>query len=211
MLITLYLYAQITAAFIVFFWHKQDSAFVRTAVFHSILATILLSFIQYGSAYSLDWDYSRWKWSDEFQIFPLRGQGGPAGLNTIAKNSFAYWFFIPLTSFLYVAFPQAVLVAENNHLKDSGKSFLKLLRRLKKVYRIGVGFFSTLLVLTSLFSPISCENKIVMLISYGILVAWLRSRMWEDIGDGIQGYIPNGQESIGNLKKVAGFLRFLKR
>ncbi|MHC5822679.1 MAG: hypothetical protein ACYT04_44295 [Nostoc sp.] len=211
MIITLYLYAQITAAFIVFFWHKQNSAFVRTAIYHSILATILLSFIQYGSAYSLDWDYSRWQWSNEFQIFPLRGQGGLANANTIAKNSFFYWFFTMITTFLYVAFPQSVLIAENHHLRDSGKPFLQILRKLKKIYRIGIGFFSTAIVLSSLVSPVPSGNKIVMLIAYGVLILWLGSRMWEDIGDGIQGYIPNGKETVDNLKNFANFIRLLKR
>lgn len=50
-----------------------------------------------------------------------------------------------------------------------------------------------------------------MLIAYGVLVLRLYFRMWEDIGDGIQGYIPNGKETINNLKIFANFIRLLNR
>jgi hypothetical protein len=187
---TFFIYAQITVSFFVFFSHKRDSAFTRTAIFHAIGFTILLSLIQYGSAYSLDWDYSRWQLTNEFQIFPLRGHGGAPNSNTIDKTSFVFWFLTLITSFLHIAFPQAVLIAENKYFGDTRQSFRQALRRLKKVYRIGVGFFSTAIVISSLFSPFPCGNKIVMLIAYGVLILWLRSKMWEDLLDAKKGYFP---------------------
>ncbi len=177
----------------IFLYNCRSWAFIRVTLLYFIFITFFACLLIYGSAYSLESNLAQWHKEGWFATFPLTITGGAPDAHTIPKNSSTYWhYLIPLVAF-FVTFPQAVARGASLHLSKERspdavmegtikaynflqqvlaffkKSVPYVSGTLSDAYDIGEWVF-VLLTLSSLVSPYSRQNWVLMLLGCFFIV-----------------------------------------
>jgi hypothetical protein len=184
------LYLCILVAIGFFCYNCRNLSFLRVTLIYFVLVTVALCLIEYGSAYSLNWDFARWHGGDTWQLFPLSVSGGGPNKNMIPKTSSTYWFLTVLVTSFYITFPQAVVRGIGSHVIKS-TIFASILLILFDLFGIGLGFVSVVLTFTSLFSPFPNENWLVMLAGCVFIIIIMGPTIVRDVRHGFHQFVPH--------------------
>lgn len=176
-----YIYSLIVIG--VFLYNCRNWAFIRTTLLYFLFMTFFACLLIYGSAYSLDTNFTQLHTQGWFSAFPLTITGDGPDASTIAKNDPAYWRSLILLVAFFVTFPQAVMRATGLYRKKTplgvmdqvGHAYGTVRQALawfkiwlpgtvSNVYDIGEWIF-LVLALTSLASPFPIQNLPLMLFS----------------------------------------------
>lgn len=202
MLANILLYVYIVAAIAWFFLHTGNKAFVRATLGYFLIITLAICLIEYGSVYSIYWDFARWHGGEPWALFPITITVFQPGANAIPKTTFTYWLLSISSTAFYISFPQAVIRKSSVYLANN-KLALAVLRFLSYGYGIGEAFIGIMLTLSSLVSFLPDKNIWIMLLGCAILIiaAWRVIR--EDLKNGFSHHVPGGDGIVKTVEMMS--------
>lgn len=195
MLANILLYVYIVAAIGWFFLRIGNAAFVRATLTYFLIITLAICLIEFGSVYSIYWDFARWHGGETWTLFPITISPSQSGANPISKTTFTYWLLSISSTAFYISFPQAVIRASSIHLANN-KLSLAVLRFLSYGYGIGEAFIGIMLTLSSLVSFMPDKNMWVMLVGCAILIIAAWGGIRADLKRGFSHFVPGGKAAV---------------
>ena len=201
MLANILLYVYIVATFVWFFFHLCNKAFFQTTLKYFLVFTLAICLIEFGSVYSIYWDFARWHGGETWALFPITITAMQSGADPIPKTTFLYWILNITSIAFYVSFPQAVIRGSSLHLAHN-KLAVGALRFLAHGYGIGEAFFGIITALSSLVSFQPGTNIWLMLIGYIIIIVTWRS-IRGDLLRGFFSHAPAGDHLSTALEKLS--------
>lgn len=202
MLANILLYVYIIAAIGWFFFHTGNKAFVRATLVYFLIITLAICLIEYGSLYSIYWDFARWHGGETWTLFPITITVAQPGASPISKTTFTYWLLSIASTAFYISFPQAVMRASSIHLAKN-KLSLGLLRFLSYGYGIGEAFAGIMLTLSSLVSFMPDKNIWIMLVGCAILIIAAWGGIRADLKRGFSHFVPGGKSVVTALDMMS--------
>ncbi len=196
------LYVYIAVAIGWFFFHLGNKTFVRATLIYFLVITIAICLIEYGSLYSIYWNFARWHGGDTWGLFPITITVDQPGAAPIPKTTFTYWMLSISSTTFYVSFPQAVLRGSSIYLANN-KLSLYVLRFLSYGYGIGEAFIGIMITLSSLVSLQPDKNIWIMLVGCAILIIAAWGGIREDLKRGILPHMPGGKTTATALDIMA--------